>query len=52
MSYYMHSIPRYICRSHQTPIKEFYQNSLLSCNSCHPTTYVFKISISYHDFIS
>gem|GEM_PF-5947044 len=46
-----HRILWHIRRCHQAPIKEFNQHPLLSRNSCHPTTYILKLSICYHNFI-
>ena len=46
-----HRLIRHICYCCQAPIKQFYHDSLLSRNSCHPATYILKITLCNHNFI-
>ena len=41
----------YVRRSHQASIKKLYHHPLLTCNSCHSSTYIFKLTLCNHDFI-
>ena len=43
---------RHVRRCHQAPIKEFNYNPLLSCNSCHFPTYILKLPLCNHNFIT